>query len=117
LTNTPTASRFSAHHHTNAHSSASGEKTKKNKKVNSAFFSLEAQPNTMSPPRFTVSLTEHDRKYEPASVNVKTLGQGNFGTAKLMRQKVGLGHFTPRYIAVVKTRAVDDSQWSVYKPI
>lgn len=34
-----------------------------------------------------VRLTDHDLKYEPASANTKTLGQGNFGTAKLMRQK------------------------------
>ena len=31
----------------------------------------------------SVSTTEHDLKYEPC--DAKNLGQGNFGTAKLMR--------------------------------
>uniref|UniRef100_A0A7S0SV19 Protein kinase domain-containing protein n=1 Tax=Mantoniella antarctica TaxID=81844 RepID=A0A7S0SV19_9CHLO len=37
----------------------------------------------------SVRLTDHDLKYEPAVANTsaKTLGTGNFGTAKLMRQK------------------------------
>jgi serine/threonine-protein kinase SRK2 len=35
----------------------------------------------------SVSTTEHDRKYEPVT-DAKTLGQGNFGTAKLMRSRL-----------------------------
>ena len=36
-----------------------------------------------------VSLNDHDLKYEAPTASGQTLGQGNFGTAKLMRQKVG----------------------------
>ena len=38
-----------------------------------------------------VSLKDHDLKYEAPTASGQTLGQGNFGTAKLMRQKVGRG--------------------------
>ena len=43
-----------------------------------------------------VSVTEHDAKYEPA--DSKTLGQGNFGTAKLMRHKASGQLLAIKYI-------------------
>ena len=43
-----------------------------------------------------VSVTEHDAKYEPA--DPKTLGQGNFGTAKLMRHKASGQLLAIKYI-------------------
>ena len=45
-----------------------------------------------------VRLTDHDLKYEPASANGKTLGQGNFGTAKLMRHKASGQLLAIKYI-------------------
>ena len=43
-----------------------------------------------------VRLTDHDLKYEPA--DSKTLGQGNFGTAKLMRHKASGQLLAIKYI-------------------
>ena len=56
------------------------------RKVLFCFFLFSHTRSTMA-----VRLTDHDLKYEVPSANgSKTLGQGNFGTAKLMRHKVGL---------------------------
>ena len=48
------------------------------------------------PPTPPISTGAHDAKYEP--VDVKTLGQGNFGTAKLMRHRASGQLFAIKYI-------------------
>ena len=47
-------------------------------------------------PPTPISTGAHDAKYEP--LDVKTLGQGNFGTAKLMRHRASGQLFAIKYI-------------------